>query len=127
MTTPKMFEAGSRKRLVQGAIFGAIATITLGFGWGGWILSSSAERMANERVVSALVIAYAPVCVDLYNAKATPDQRAEFLKDEWNRGNVIGRFGFATVPGFESPERDVAKACADAISKLLPEKKAEAS
>jgi len=115
-----MFEAGSRKRLIQGTIFGAAATMIVGFNFGGWTLGGTAERMANDRAVSALVTAYTPVCVARYEAEATTAQQAEFLNDKWNRGNVIEKTGFATTAISESPEREVAMACANVIEKLLP-------
>ena len=122
MNLPKMFEAESLTRLAQGAGVGAVATIAIGFGLVGWTLGSTAEKMAAERTTVALVTAYAPVCVERYNANATAEQRDAFSKEsKWSRDGLIEKTGFATLPGSESPNRAVADACAEALTKIIAE------
>ena len=123
MEMPKLLQGESLTRLVQGAVFGVVATTVIGFGWGGWTLGSTAEKMASERVTAALVTAYAPVCVERYRAGATDVQRAAF-KDEstWSRDGFIEKTGFATTPGSGSANKSVADACAEALTKLLDSK-----
>jgi len=122
MNMPKIFEAESLTRLAQGAGVGAIATIAIGFGLVGWTLGSTAEKMAAERTTVALVSAYAPVCVERYNANATVEQRDAFSKqNKWNRDSMIEKTGFATPPGSESPNQAVADACAEALTKIIAE------
>ena len=36
---------------VWGVVIGAVAIMIVGFAWWGWTLSSTAERMATERVI----------------------------------------------------------------------------
>ena len=63
---------------------------------------------------------YSPVCVERYMAKATPEQRAAFAKEnDWNRDAVIEKTGFATPTGASSPSGAVADKCAETLSKLL--------
>ena len=120
MELPKFFKGESLTRLVQGAVIGAVAVSVIGFGWGGWTLSSTAERLASERVTAALVTAYTPVCVERFSANATDEQRADFKKESaWNRDTVIEKAGFATIPGSTSPNESVAEACAEALTKLI--------
>ncbi len=38
MQVPSIVQGDSGKRLFQGAVFGAIATMFVGFYWGGWML-----------------------------------------------------------------------------------------
>jgi len=57
-----MLQGESLKRLLQGAVAGAIATMFVGFYWGGWSLGSTADKMAKERSELAVVAALAPVC-----------------------------------------------------------------
>jgi len=122
MNMPQIFKAQSLTRLAQGAAVGAVATIALGFGWGGWMLGSTAEEMAAKRTTSALVTAYAPICVERYNAGATAEQRDAFSKEsKWSRDSMIEKTGFATPPGSESPNQAVADACADALTKIIAE------
>jgi len=122
MDMPKMFQAESLTRLAQGAAVGAVATIAIGFGWGGWTLGGTAEEMASERATVALVTAYAPICVERYNAGATVEQRDAFSEEsKWNRDSIIEKAGFATPPGSESPNQAVADACAEALTKIIAE------
>ena len=75
MQLPSMLQGESLKRLLQGAAAGAIATMFVGFYWGGWSLGSTADKMAKERSELAVVAALAPVCADKF--RAMPDAEAK--------------------------------------------------
>jgi len=123
MEIPALLKGDSLTRLLQGALFGAVAVTVAGFGFGGWTLGSTAEKMTEERVTAALVMAYAPVCVQRYNADATDVQRAAFKEEsKWSRDGFIEKTGFATTPGSASANESVADACAEALTKLLDAK-----
>ena len=64
MQLPKFFQGESLTRLAQGAAFGAVATMIIGFNWGGWVLGKTAETNATTLVNAALVQAYGPVCIE---------------------------------------------------------------
>jgi hypothetical protein len=120
MEMPRFLKGESLTRLVQGAAFGAISVSVIGFGWAGWTLAGTAEKLAEERATKAIVTAYAPVCVERYIANATEQQRTKFKEQSsWSRDAVIENTGFATPPGSKSPNRDVADACAEALTKSL--------
>jgi hypothetical protein len=120
MQLPKIFQGESLTRLLQGAFAGAVATVVVGFMWGGWVTGSTATRMTGEAVEATQVTLYSPVCVERYMAKATPEQRAEFAKEnDWNRDAFIEKTGFATPTGSSSPSDKVADKCAETLSKLL--------
>jgi len=120
MQLPKIFQGESVTRLLQGAFAGAVATLVIGFMWGGWVTGGTAKSMTSEAVEATQVTLYSPVCVERYIAKATPEQRAEFAKEnDWNRDSVIEKTGFATPPGASSPSDAVADKCAETLSKLL--------
>lgn len=120
MNIPKMFDGESGTRLLQGAMVGAVATMVIGFNWGGWTLGSTAEKMAADRTAAAVVTAFAPICVERYNANATVEQRDAFSKESaWNRDGLIEKAGYATTPGSTSPNASVADACAEALTKVL--------
>ena len=57
MQVPSILQGESLKRLLQGAV----ATIFVGFNWGGWSLGSTADKMAKERSELAVVAALAPL------------------------------------------------------------------
>jgi len=48
MQVPSMLQGESLKRLQQGADAGAVATMIVGFSWGGWSLASTADKTAKE-------------------------------------------------------------------------------
>ena len=75
MQVPSMLQGESLKRLLQGAAAGAVATMFVGFYWGGWSLGSTADKMAKERSELAVIAALAPVCADKF--RALPDAAGE--------------------------------------------------
>ena len=48
MEMPAMFKGESLTRLAQGAAVGAVATMIIGFNWGGWVLGKTAETQRND-------------------------------------------------------------------------------
>jgi hypothetical protein len=117
MELPEMLKGESLKRLALGAFAGFLATVVIGFNWGGWTLGSTAERRVNI----ALVQVYAPVCVERFEHQANIEVKwAELTKvDSWRRDDYIKESGFATPPGSTSPNARIADACAEALSKII--------
>ena len=97
MQLPKLLQGESLTRLLQGAFAGFLATVVIGFGWGGWMLGSTAKKMADQSTSSAIVAALAPICVEKFQhateAKATLAQLK--LIDSWKQRLVYreGRLG----------------------------------
>ena len=112
MQIPSMLQGESLKRLMQGAAVGAVATITVGFSWGGWSLGSTADKMARERSDLAVVTALAPVCADKF--RALPDAEAKTVAlskaDSWRRADEFPK-EFVTLPGESYPSSALANAC----------------
>ena len=75
MQLPSILQGESLTRLLQGAAAGAVATMVVGFYWGGWSLGSTADKMAKERSELAVIAALAPVCADKF--RALPDAEAK--------------------------------------------------
>jgi hypothetical protein len=108
------------KPAVWGAVVGAIAMAIVGFWALGWMLGSSAERMARDRADAAVVNALTPVCVARFEAQADPGAKlTEFKKisTSWDRQSFIEKGGWATAPGSAAPNADVATACAATLGK----------
>ena len=116
-----MFKAELLTRLAQGAFVGAVATMIIGFNWGGWVLGKTAENDAALRVNTALVQAYGPVCIEDFKHQANVEAKwVELTKlDTWRRDDYIKESGFATPPGSTSPNPAIADACAEALSKII--------
>ena len=93
MQLPKLLQGESLTRLLQGAFAGFLATVVIGFGWGGWMLGSAAKKMADQSTSSAIVAALAPICVEKFQhateAKATLAQLK--LIDSWKQDIRLSR------------------------------------
>jgi hypothetical protein len=118
MQLPTFLQGDSPKRLVQGAVGGAVVAIIIGFGWGGWTLGSTAQTMADNNASRAVVAALAPICVEKFKqAAAAPAQLVALKKvQSWERDSFIIKGGWATFPGEAEPNQGVAVACAHALS-----------
>ena len=112
MQVPSILQGESLKRLLQGAAAGAVATIFVGFYWGGWSLGSTADKMAKERSELAVVAALAPVCADKF--RALPDAEAKQVAlskvESWKRRDEFPK-EFVTLPGESSPDTALVDAC----------------
>jgi hypothetical protein len=99
----------------------AVATIVIGFTWGGWVFGTTFEAKSAQRVNEALVRGYALVCIDRFKQQANVEQKwTELAKVQaYRRDTYIQETGFATPPGSTSPNPAIADACADALSKVI--------
>jgi hypothetical protein len=107
-----MLQGESLKRLLQGAVAGAIITMFVGFYWGGWSLGSTADKMAKERSELAVVAALAPVCADKFRALPDADAKKAALSkvESWKRRDEFPK-EFVTLPGESYPSSALVDAC----------------
>jgi hypothetical protein len=113
MQLPSILQGDSLTRLLQGAAAGAVATLVIGFNWGGWVTGGTAKEMTQKSVSSALVSALSPICVD------SAANLIELKKvNSWQQGSFIEKGGWATMPGGEAPNSAVAESCASALGSL---------
>ena len=112
--------SASLTRLLQGAFVGFLATVVIGFGWGGWTLGSTAKETAAKSAAAAVVAVLAPMCADKFRQAAeAPVNMAELKKvSSWMQDSYIEKGGWATFPGITSPDRGVAQACATLLTAL---------
>lgn len=112
MQVLSILQGESLTRLLQGAAVGAVATIVVGFNWGGWSLGSTADKMAREQSEVAVVAALAPVCADKF--RALPDAEATKIAlskvDSWKRAEEFPK-EFVTLPGETYPSSALWTAC----------------
>lgn len=108
------------KPTVWGAVLGSVLTMILGFSYGGWMLSSTGNRLARQHADTAVTAALVPLCV----AQSKADQAAvkklgelRAMTSSYEQQEFVTKTGWATVPGSETPNRDVAEACAAALLK----------
>ena len=114
------YQGDSLKRLLQGAAVGVVATVAIGFGWGGWVLGSSAKTLADSAANNAVVAAIAPICVDQFQRSADAGANLTALKktDSWQQAAYVEKGGWATMPGSKEAESGVSQACAALLSNL---------
>jgi len=107
------------KPAVWGAIIGTLATMIVGFSWMGWVLGSTAERVAAERVDAAVIVALTPSCVAAYMQQPNVTAKlTEFRKIEsWKQRQLVEEGGWATPRGGKSPNSGLANACAEELAK----------
>src|SRR6266700_5249980 len=60
MQVPSILQGESLTRLLQGAVAGAVATMFVGFSWGGWVTGGTAKELQQKGVSAALVLALSP-------------------------------------------------------------------
>ncbi len=103
---------------LYGAAIGAVALAIVGFSWGGWATGGTAQKMANDQSRLAVVAALVPICVE--QSKNDPQNTAMLAKlkeaSSYQRRDMLMKAGWATMPGSEDPDRNVAGACMDALA-----------
>ena len=112
MELPAILQGDSLTRLLQGAAAGAVATMFVGFYWGGWSLGSTADKMAKERSDLAVIAALAPVCAEKFRAQPDAEAKKVALSkvDSWKRRDEFPK-EFITIPGELYPNSALADAC----------------
>jgi hypothetical protein len=120
MEMPSILQGDSLTRLLQGAFAGFVATVVIGFGWGGWTLGSTAKQMAEKNASAAVVAVLAPMCADKFRQGADASANMVELKkvSSWMQDSYIEKGGWATFPGNASPDRSVAQACANLLTAM---------
>ena len=96
MQAPSMLKGQSLTRLSQGMAIGAVATMLIGFYWGGWVTTGTAWKMAQQDSKNAVVAALAPICVDRFQRAANaPEKLIELNKITyvWDRDELSPNLG----------------------------------
>jgi hypothetical protein len=117
MEMPSILQGESLTRLLQGAAAGAVATLVVGFYWGGWVTGGSAKEMSQRNAALAVVNALAPICVDKFLKSSEVAANTIELKkaSTWQQGSFITKGGWATTPGESASNSAVADACANLL------------
>ena len=120
MEMPEMLQGDSLKRLLQGAAVGAVATMIVGFNWGGWMLGGTARELAYASANSAVVAAIAPICVDQFQRSVDATTNLVELKktSSWQQATFVEKGGWAVMPGSTSADSGVPQACANMLGNL---------
>jgi len=106
---------------VWGAVGGAIATMIIGFAWGGWVLGSTSLDMGKEMAQNAVVERLAPICVEQFNQDPQKDKKFKEFKeiDYWKQDQYVKDQGWATMPFEKEPDSGIADRCSALIAKNI--------
>jgi hypothetical protein len=118
MQVPSILLGESRTRLLQGIAIGAVASMIIGFSWGGWVTGGTANKLAAERANTAVLTALTPICVEkfLQNSDAKANLALlQKISTSWEQGQYLEKGGWATPPGATSSDYQLARACAEKL------------
>lgn len=91
-----------------------VLTMVIGFTWGGWVTSSTAQTTAKAMAEDAVVHRLTPICVAAAEHDPAREKKLKELKatGEWERADYVKKAGWATMPGDKEPDGKVADECA---------------
>ncbi len=118
MQVPSILRGESRTRLLQGMAIGAVASIVIGFSWGGWMTGGTAIKLAADQANTAVVAALTPICVEnfLQNGDAKANLAVlQKISTTWEQGDYLEKGGWTTQPGATSSDYHLARACAQKL------------
>lgn len=109
----------TKSTLAWACAISAMATIVVGFSWGGWVTGGTAEALAVTAGDVARGQLASTICVEKF--KASPDSalRLTELKAKtvgYERQKFVEAGGWATMPGETAPERRTSIGCATALA-----------
>jgi len=116
MRMPEILQGEARTRLLQGIAFGAVAAMTIGFMWGGWVTGGTAKTMTAMAETSGRMSVLVPICVGQFTA--ADGAVAKFkAAGSYSKDNVISEY-VKTVAS-TSMDYSFAKACAAGVEAEL--------
>ena len=99
---------------VWGFIGGAVVAMIIGFVWGGWVTTSTTQKMSGEAVLAS----QAAICVAQF--MKDPSKLKEFEKvDSYKRYEYIEKGGWDKMPGQEKASYGVASAYVAGLEVLI--------
>lgn len=113
------------KPFVWGLAVGSVVTMIVGFSYVGWTTTSSVARLAQQQADAAVITVLVPVCIAQSRADRTTLKKMAELKaltSSYDQRDFVTKTGWATVPGSQDPNREVAEACAAALLKTAASK-----
>lgn len=103
-----------------GAIAGAIVLSIAMFSTGWAVTGNTAEVKARAMSYASVAEALAKICVAQFEVSTDKNEKLTKLiaTDTWQRGTYVSDQGWATMPGSNSADSQVARACATRLAKL---------
>jgi hypothetical protein len=115
MEVPSILHGESRTRLLQGIALGVVATLVIGFSWGGWVTAGRAKSMAATAGTNGQMSVLVPLCVTQF--MVTDGAVAKFKLTQYGHDDVVREF----VKKVVDTEMDYgfARACASGVDDAL--------
>jgi hypothetical protein len=103
--------------LVAGSV---AATLVIGFGMAGWVSAGSAQQQVSEAATAARQELATSICVEEFMAQADAKARlAKLGEASWyDRGDMVAKGGWATMPDRQEPNSVVATLCAGKLAEM---------
>jgi pimeloyl-ACP methyl ester carboxylesterase len=95
-----------------------VATIIIGFSWGGWVTAGTAQANAKAMADDAVVHRLTSICVAAAHNDPGRQQKLKALQEtgEWERPDYVKKAGWATMPGDKDADSQVADQCARVLA-----------
>ena len=95
----------------------SVATIIVGFAWGGWATGGTATRMAADAAHDARAQLAAASCVVRFNQgpEASPQLAALKNAQSYQRSDMLAKNGWVTIAGDNDPVAGAADICAQKL------------
>ncbi len=109
----------SKSTLVWTCVGTAIATMIIGFSWGGWVTGGTSQTLAQTAGDVARGQLASTICVERFNAAPDAAARLTELKAKsvgYDRQKFVETGGWATMPGETAPDRRASIGCATALA-----------
>ena len=113
---PAFLQGEARTRFLQGIAFGAVATIAIGFMWGGWMTGNTARAMSANAERSGRMSILVPICVAQFTAADGAISKFK-ASSSYSRASVVSEF-VKTVAS-TSMDYSFAEACAAGVEAEL--------
>ena len=117
MELPEFLEGKSLTRLLQGAAAGAVATMIVGFNWGGWHLQSSIDKIVTAKVEAASIVFLGEKCADKFNAQSDAAEKKAILlatQSDFDKGKLFPK-EWVTLEGGYYPNSALVALCSKLI------------
>lgn len=94
-----------------------VATIIVGFAWGGWVTQGKAALMSAQAAQQAKAQLAAAYCVSRFDSAPDASAKLAALKasESWQRGQFIDKGGWLKMPGVGQDIYGAADLCASKL------------
>ncbi|MHB8772686.1 MAG: hypothetical protein ACYC7J_16965 [Syntrophales bacterium] len=102
---------------IGGLICGAVITMIVGFGWGGWVTAGTNQKTSDTAVLAS----QAAICVAQYMKEPNSQEKLKQFEaiDSYKRSEFIEKGGWDKMPGQKEASFGVGNACVAGLEVLI--------